>query len=531
MGDLQIQGQVATQNAKTVGKATKAAPQESVGIAYAKGIWDGFKGYYAEQYEGTKGVGDALVRTGKMIDEGLGQVNDLKNKSFEGINKAITDAVSDGDPNNLTAGEKAWNAFKGGVDIVTNPKTITYGALSGAAIAATGGAVAPLMSAKAAAAAGLAANAAGTITGAGLVGYGAYQTATAKTEDEAKSGGAKIAMGAISLGASAATAKSTLKNAYVTGIETPNHGNIEKMSTIRAMGENIAIAPKAIGQAVGKYTPKPFSTVITAESPELQGATKYISKPNDVQAYRFNPNGTEKEILANNPHVYKTSDGKYAIPNKWNPNEPYIIDPSKEQMIMMYGGDDMAVCNGDIFNGSYVDTAGFKSNGALNYQNPSTLPYGKVVNVTKQAPGGFIDAPLGTRVNTFEGMRTVGMDDVIAMDHAGNPYVTTKANILKRNIVPKNDPQLLLDYDNYVAYQNGTRSFLNASNQELARFRAGGANAPSFESLDNVNGIIVKDGKPYTGFSTQSFSRSPLDVDIYNYIKDGEVIISARYDY
>ena len=31
----------------------------------------------------------------------------------------------------------------------------------------------------------------------------------------------------------------------------------------------------------------------------------YKSKPNKVQAYRFNPNGTPDEIIANNPDKYK----------------------------------------------------------------------------------------------------------------------------------------------------------------------------------------------------------------------------------
>ena len=51
----------------------------------------------------------------------------------------------------------------------------------------------------------------------------------------------------------------------------------------------------------------------------------FMSKANDVQAYRFNPNGTAKEVLSNNPGVYM-KDGKYFIPNKWDANNPYLID-------------------------------------------------------------------------------------------------------------------------------------------------------------------------------------------------------------
>ncbi len=154
-----------------------------------------------------------------------------------------------------------------------------------------------------------------------------------------------------------------------------------------------------------------------------------MSKANEVDAYRFNPNGTPEEILANNPGVFRGADGKYYIPNKWSPNEPYLIDPSKEQMIMMYGGDDMAVCNGAIFKGSYVDNLE-----SMSYQDPSKLAYGEVGRFTKQAPGAFKVMPEGTKIQTLEGVRTVGEGEVVALDHAGNPYATTPANILKRNI-------------------------------------------------------------------------------------------------
>ena len=101
---------------------------------------------------------------------------------------------------------------------------------------------------------------------------------------------------------------------------------------------------------------------------------------------------------------------------------------------MMYGADDMAVCDGGIFKGSYVDTNGFKANGALSYQDPTNLPYGQVTNVTKQAPGAYKTMPVGTKVQTLEGVRTVQEGETVAIDHAGNPYVTPISNILKRNI-------------------------------------------------------------------------------------------------
>ncbi len=103
---------------------------------------------------------------------------------------------------------------------------------------------------------------------------------------------------------------------------------------------------------------------------------------------------------------------------------------------MMYDGtSDMAVCDGKIFNGSYVDTASFKANGALNYQNPSNLEYGKVMNVTKQAPGSYIEVPEGTVIKTLEGNVTVKAGQVVSFDIDGNPYVQTIETVLKRNVL------------------------------------------------------------------------------------------------
>ena len=61
------------------------------------------------------------------------------------------------------------------------------------------------------------------------------------------------------------------------------------------------------------------------------------------------------------------------------------------------------------------------------------MEYGKIVDVTKQAPGAFKVVPEGTKIKTLEGVRTVKKGEVVALDHEGNPYVTTPANIVKRN--------------------------------------------------------------------------------------------------
>ena len=41
-------------------------------------------------------------------------------------------------------------------------------------------------------------------------------------------------------------------------------------------------------------------------------------------------NGIPEEIVANNPGVFVGKDGKYYLPNKWNPEQPYLIDTTRE---------------------------------------------------------------------------------------------------------------------------------------------------------------------------------------------------------
>ncbi len=196
---------------------------------------------------------------------------------------------------------------------------------------------------------------------------------------------------------------------------------------------NISKISFGLTSSNGKELPE----VIGLKSEKMQKlyktAYKYMSKPNQVQAYRFNPNGTPEVVLANNPHVYQ-KDGEYYVPNKWSETEPYKIDTSKEQMIMIYDKDDFAVCDGKVFEGSYVSTESYEA-GKLEYQKPSDLPYGKIINFTKQAPGAFTVLPEGQKVETLEGVRTIGKGEVLCFDHEGNPYVQPAKRVLSRNIV------------------------------------------------------------------------------------------------
>lgn len=286
---------------------------------------------------------------------------------------------------------------------------------------------------------------AGIAMGTGQIGYGVYKAATAKSDGEAKQAFETMGNGTFAVAASALSAKGALKQASNAGVTSAK--GTENLNIYKATAQCIKSTPEAITQSGLNIKGNVLTAVtgnIHANSNALRnGQVEYMSKANEAKAYRFNPNGSESEILQNNPGVFKGADGHYYVQNKWNPDAPFMIDTSKEQMIMMYGPDDMAVCDGSIFQGSYVDSASFSSSGELNYQNPSNLEYGKIIDVTKQAPGAFKIVQEGTTVQTLEGVTTVGEGQVIAVDHAGNPYVTDAANVLKRNIISDEGTEML----------------------------------------------------------------------------------------
>lgn len=368
--------------------------------------------------------------------------------------KVCTDGEDDG---SISFSEGLQSFGKGLMGIVKTAinhpiATAATVAAGAAATILTGGAALPIMVA------------AGAAVGAGTIGYGAYNAATAKTDAEAKQAWETIGNGTFAVAASVAGAKPALNAAAKAGVTSAR--GAENMSALQATVQSFKATPEALKMSAlnSKGNILTWTTgTVHAHSNALQGADTYVSKPNDVQAYRFNPNGTPDEILANNPGVEQVN-GKYGVVDKWTTEALqkamqsgqteqqaikslnldaskvsggkvyHTIDPSKNPMIMMYGGDDMAVCDGAVFKGSYVDQAAFKADGTKTYVDPAKVEYGKVIDVTKQAPGAFKVMPSGTKVQTVsEGVQTVTDGQVVAIDHAGNPYVTTPKNILKRN--------------------------------------------------------------------------------------------------
>lgn len=309
--------------------------------------------------------------------------------------------------------------------------------LGAAATVLTGGAILPVLGAV------------GVASGVGMAGYGTYKAATAKTDGEAKQALETLGMGVTTTVLSSAGAGKALESAQRAGVKSAKVA--EDANILTKTAQMFKATPEALKMsgvnAKGNVMTWTTGTV-HAHSNALQGANKYTSKPNDVEAYRFNPNGTTEEILANNPHVEQVN-GKFGVVDKWATQGLqkemanglseaqaikelnldaskvsggkvfHFIDKDKNPMVMIYNEaeGDFAICDGNVFKGSYVDQAAYKASGAQNYQDPTKLTYGQRIKVTKQAPGEFKVMPEGTKVKTVsEGVQTVQKGQVVALD-------------------------------------------------------------------------------------------------------------------
>lgn len=350
---------------------------------------------------------------------------------FNDKDKVSTDGCDDG---KISFKEGFASYAKGLIGIVKSIKNHPLKTLAciGAGVGIgvlTGGAALPIMAV------------AGAITGAGTIVYGGYKAATAKTDGSAKQAFETMGNGTFALAASAIGSKQALKSAANAGVKSAN--GLATNNPITNLTNCAKVAPEALSVCARNIKGNLLTATtgrVHAHCNELREDTMpYKSKPNDVQAYRFNPNGTPEEIIANNPGVFQGEDGCFYVKNKWDASSPFKIDTTKEQMIMMYDGmADMAVCDGEVFAGSYVDTATFKADGTLNYQNPTSLEYGKVIDATKQAFGEFKMFDLGTEIETLEGVNVIDPGEIVSIDHAGNPYVVMMAKQSQKvDFIPK----------------------------------------------------------------------------------------------
>ena len=154
------------------------------------------------------------------------------------VDKVCTDGKDDGKLGFGETLESLGKGFAGIVKAAVNKPFITAGALAVATglTALTGGAILPVMVA------------AGATIGTGMIGFGAYNAATAKTDTEAKQAWETIGTGAFSVASSAVAAKSALGQAYKVGVYSGKGAN--EMSTTKALAQCFKSTPEAIKVAL-----------------------------------------------------------------------------------------------------------------------------------------------------------------------------------------------------------------------------------------------------------------------------------------
>ena len=338
--------------------------------------------------------------------------------------KVSTDGKDDG---KLSFGESLKSIGKGLMGIVK--AAINHPIMTGATIAAavginilTGGAALPVMVAL------------GAATGAGLIGFGVYGAATATTDGEAKSSYEKVGNGIFALGASVFGAKSALNSAAKAGVTSAK--GAQNMNAIQATWQAIKSTPEALKvsgiNAKANILTWSTGTIHPHSNIMRKDVHQAYSKPNEPKVYRFNPNGTPDEILANNPQVqYDAAAKKYYIQTSWG--EKSYIQPGKEYMIAEYGPGDYNAIEGVEFSKTYVNSDAFAKTGAREYIDPTTLKYGEWTPATKQAPVSFKVMPEGTKYASAEGVHTLQKDSVMMIDGQGRPYQNTIAKLVGRN--------------------------------------------------------------------------------------------------
>jgi len=276
--------------------------------------------------------------------------------------------------------------------------------------------------------------------------------------------------GVFTLAASAAAAKPALQAAEKAGVAVEEISNNPAKNILNC----VKSTPDALKVSKGNIVTNLTGT-IQADSTLLRtNVHETYSKAADTEVYRFNPNGTPEEVLANNPNVsYEAKSGKYYVQTSWG--EKAYIDSSQEYLIAKYGEGDYNAIAGDVFQETYVDANSYHADSSRNYINPSELEYGKTITATKQAPAKFVVAENGTQYQSLEGVHTLDENSVIMIDSKGNPYQNTLANLVKRNELTNEE------------ILNVCREYANANkgvNGDLLYEELTGLSSPARESVE-----------------------------------------------
>ncbi len=361
------------------------------------------------------------------ISKNSNVLSDIKTDISEWLNDEDKVCKDGNDDGNISAKEALKSFGKGLFGIVKTAVNHPFATMAtiaaGAAITvASGGAALPVMVA------------AGVVCGGVQIGTGIYGAVTADSDAKAKESFEKIGNGTFSAAASVLGAKSALKSASTAGVSSAQ--NTENMNAIQATMQCFKSAPEAVSSSLTNVKAN-FLTlktgVIQKNSNKLQGGQQATSKATTADVKKIDLSGSTDEILqkySDSGIFYK--DGNYYIPNKWNADEPYLV--TNDSVLMKYGDDDFAVCASSIFDKTYGTTESYAS-GNFQYSNADSLSTEEYINATKQAKSSYVKLDEGTKVQTLEGVRTVGADDVAAIDVDGNPYIQPEATFNKKNVL------------------------------------------------------------------------------------------------
>ena len=179
------------------------------------------------------------------------------------------------------------------------------------------------------------------------------------------------------------------------------------------------------------------SVPLNAKSPLIQNSkVSMISKPNDVDG--IVPDLTAEDKILSNYGLVKDGDKWYAPNREWFPRAI-----TENDIIIIYGRDaygkpsNIGFCSKSEFSSLYTDRAKYKD-GSIEFIDAENLPKGQVVEATKCASGEVCILPVGTKLETNEGIVEVKPGEIVIVNEAKNSvYATNITEILKRY---KNDP-------------------------------------------------------------------------------------------
>lgn len=200
---------------------------------------------------------------------------------LEDKDKVCTDGEDDG---KLSFGETMKSFGKGLLGLVKGvmnhpiATAVSIGA-GAAAVALTGGAILPVLVA------------AGFTMGAGMIGVGAYKAISADTDAEAKQAWETIGTGTFTVGASALTAKTALKQAHKAGVETIEYA--DDMDSMTALVKSFKSVPEALKVSKGNAMTNITGVLHPNSIATITDTKNYLSKDGQTLRQKLIQAGTK----------------------------------------------------------------------------------------------------------------------------------------------------------------------------------------------------------------------------------------------